>query len=522
MLPSGALNLWNRLSPLQRAALAGLAALGVGLLLLFFSVARTPDLAPAFSGLKDEEAAAIVAKLKEKGVPYDASERGTIRVPAGQVQEIRLMLAGEGLPQQGSSIGFELFREPHLGMTEFAEKINYQRALEGELSRSIERLEAVQAARVHLVLPEPSLFLANQKEATGSVVVGLKPGRRLDPSQVQGIAQLVANSVEGLKPQAVNIIDSSGNVLNDRAGENDPARLTSSRAGVQRGLESRLETDVRSMLTQVLGSDKAIVRVTADLDWDQYEANSETFSPAERQPQIRSQRQVTENTQGGSTGGGVPGTDSNLPGYTSQAGGGNSSAAERRDTTTNYELSKLVEKTIRAPGAVKRLSVAVALDSESLTDAAQADALTKLVATAAGLDVNRGDVVTLTSLPFNGLPAKPTEAAEQARQIELVLSIARLLAMVLGPLLVALVIWLALRRGKQSPDAEGTISVLAGQQLAQALRQAGAPGLPSPKAEEAQRRHLEQELARMTNSDPQNMALLVRSLLHENRQESAS
>ncbi|MCC7105465.1 MAG: flagellar M-ring protein FliF, partial [Chloroflexi bacterium] len=240
-LPAELRGIWRRLSAAQRLTLMGVLGVAAILLGVFASAARTPEYAVAFSGLPDEDAAAVVAKLKEMKVPYELGDRGSIRVPASQAQEVRLLLAGQGLPRTGAGVGFEMFDGPHIGMTEFAEKINFQRALEGELSRTIDRLDAVDSSRVHLVLPQQSLFTSSQKETTASVVLQLKSGRRLDPGQVQGIAQLVANSVEGLKTQNVTVMDTAGNLISDRQAAGDPSRMSNTKLEAQQALEKRIE-----------------------------------------------------------------------------------------------------------------------------------------------------------------------------------------------------------------------------------------------------------------------------------------
>lgn len=515
---------WAGLTRNQRISLVGVLGLAVIVIGFFVNLARTPDYAVAFSSLSDEDAAAIVAKLKEAKIPYEVAERGTIRVPRGQAEEVRLMMAAQGLPSKGSSVGLELFSQPHFGMTEFAEKINYQRALEGELSRTISRLDAVESARVHLVIPEPSLFTRNQKETTASVVVQLKPGQRLDAAQVQGITQLVANSVEGLKPQNVTVMDTSGAMLSDGQALTDPARQTGTRADVQRLLETRLASDVKTMLSQVIGPDKAVVRVNAELDWDQFESNSETYSPQQKAPQVRSQRQVSETTVGGGPVGGVPGTDSNVPTYPSVQAGGGQTQTERRDVTTNYELSKTVEKLVRAPGSIKRLSVAVALDSQVINDPAQADAISKLVATAAGLNPERGDVVTLTSMPFVASGGQaPAQVAEQARQREMLLTLLRLVALVVGPLLVALVIWIVLGRGRK-PVVRAAIparpAVEAGRQAPSKLpSEQRAAELPSAP-EDSETSRIQKELTTLAQTDPAAVAQLIRTWMQEDHRPS--
>jgi flagellar M-ring protein FliF len=518
--PRDARGMWLSLSRNQRIALGMIAITAVIVLMGFVTMSRPSEYQVAFSNLKEEDAAAIVTKLKEAKIPYELAERGTIKVPAAQVQEVKLMVAASGAVKAGGGAGFEIFAQPHFGLTEFAEKINYQRALEGELSRSIGRLDAVEAARVHVTLPEQSLFVSQKKEPTAATVVQLKSGRKLDEAQVQGIVQLITGSVEGLKAESVTVMDTSGNVLSQRGAENDPTRKQNNRADIQRILEQRLTDEVKTMLMPLVGPDKAVVRVNADLDWDQYESNAETFSPSQKAPQVRSRRETSESAaQGTANAGGVPGAERNVPGYPA-AGASQSGTAqtEKRDVTTNYELSRTVEKTVRAPGAIKRLNVAVALDSEVIADPAQADAISKLVATAAGLDTNRGDLVTLTSLPFSAAGAtKPADVAEQARQREMMLSLARMVAMVLGPLLVVGMIWLVLRRNRPKPQKteikEVTEKPIEGKALSVEQQIAA---LPKPEIDPEQAR-IEKELVRIAKSDPAMMASLIRTWMAEDK-----
>jgi flagellar M-ring protein FliF len=513
--------LWSRLTRIQRIGLGGIALAAVVVLVLFTAMGRPDEMAPAFQNLREEDAAAIVGKLKDAKVPYELADRGaTIKVPASQVQEVRLMIVQSGVATKGAGVGFEIFSQPQFGLTEFAEKINYQRALEGELSRSIARIDAVEAARVHLVLPEESLFVSQKKEPTAAAVLQLKSGRKLDAAQVQGIVQLISGSVQGLKPEKVSVMDAAGAVLTDKPGESDPARQTNTRAEAQRQLEGRLTDDVQKMLVPVVGPDKAVVRVSAELDWDQYEANAETFSPNQKAPQVRSRREISESSsQGGQAAGGVPGAERNVPGYPSPDGAGATTGSnEKRDVTTNYELSRLVEKTTRTPGGIKRLNVAVALDSEVVADPAQADAISRLVATAAGLNTDRGDLVTLTSLPFSAEGrAKPAELAEAARQRETMLSLARMVAMVLGPLLVVGLIWLVLRRGQQKPARPEISEVKDDMKLDRVLSaEEQVAALPEPEIDPEQQR-IEKEVVMMARNDPTMVANLIRSWLAEDR-----
>jgi flagellar M-ring protein FliF len=512
--------MWLSLSRNQRITLGAIAITAVVVLIAFVTISRPSDYQVAFSNLKDEDAAAVVSKLKESKIPYEV-DKGTIKVPTAQVEEVKLMIAASGAVKGGNGTGMEIFTQPHFGLTEFAEKINYQRALEGELARSIGRLDVVEAARVHLTLPEQSLFVSQKKDPTAAAVVQLKSGRKLDEAQVQGIVQLIAGSVEGLKAESITVMDTTGNVLSQKGDAADPTRKQSDRTDIQRQLEQRLTEEVKTMLVPLVGPDKAVVRVSADLDWDQYEANAETFSPSQKAPQVRSRREISEsNAQGTASAGGVPGSERNIPGYPA-AGNGQAGTAsnEKRDVTTNYELSRTVEKTVRAPGAIKRLNVAVALDSEVIADPAQADAISKLVATAAGLDTNRGDLVTLTSLPFNAAgTAKPAEIAEQARQRETMLSLARMVAMVLGPLLVVGMIWMVMRRSRPKPPKPEIKDVSEKKLEGKALTaDEQLSSLPMPAEPDPEQKRIEGELVRIARTDPTLMANLIRNWMAEDK-----
>src|SRR5712691_3415995 len=343
------------LSRAQRIGLGTVAVALVALVVIVSTIGHGSDSAVAFSGLSNDDMAAVVAKLKDAKIQYELVDGGTIRVPSGQVQEARLATAGLGLggkPATGS--GFELFNQPSFGQTEFTQKVNYQRALENELARSIDQMDAVDSSRVHLVMPQQSLFASQQKETTASVILKLKPGRRLDSAQSRSISNLIAGSVEGLKPQNLTIVDINGNTLTP----DDSGNLTdrkSTRLEAQRSYESTTEHNLQAMLDRVLGSGKANVRVSALMNWDQTEQTSETFTPSDpTQTPVRTSHDITETTNGGASAvGGVPGAASNngtVPTY--QGGTGNGAATSRSDNQVTYELNKSVQKVVRAPGSV--------------------------------------------------------------------------------------------------------------------------------------------------------------------------
>lgn len=407
------LRIWQQLTPMQRVTL-GLVGAGFVVALAFFAfLSQQVEYATVFSNLSQQDAAAVVAKLKETKIPYELSDGGTtVKVPNSQVHEVRLQLASEGLPQ-GSGVGFELFDKTSFGLTDFAQKLNYQRALEGELARTINQLSAVEQSRVHVVIPKPELYTENEKSATASVVISLRPGQELQGEQIRGICNLVAGSVEGLKPENVTIIDTHGNILSDAAVGSQIGQVTKATASqleMQQSYQKNLEKSAQALLDQVLGHNKAAIRVHADLDWDQVESNSETFSPPGTVAQVRSSTETTERYTGnpGDWVGGIPGVSSNVPSYlgvestitsTESISGTLMPAYERVDKTNNFELSKVVERTTKAPGTVKRLSVAVLLDN--VVDDAQIQKVESLVSAAVGLDTTRGDAITVASMPFD-------------------------------------------------------------------------------------------------------------------------
>src|SRR5437870_4859053 len=288
--------IWLGLGRAQRIGLGVIAAALVGLLVIVSTVGKGSDSAVAFSGMSNDDMAAVVGKLKDSKIQYELADGGVIRVPSGQVQEARLATAGLGLggkPATGS--GFELFNQPSFGQTEFTQKVNYQRALENELARSIDQMDAVDSSRVHLVMPQQSLFASQQKDTTASVILKLKPGRHLDSAQSRSISNLVAGSVEGLKPQNLTIVDVNGNTLTPDDSATAGTGLTSKQLETQRGYESTTERNLQAMLDRVLGSGKATVRVAAVMNWDQTEQTSETFSPGDPNlPPVRTTHAISE------------------------------------------------------------------------------------------------------------------------------------------------------------------------------------------------------------------------------------
>jgi flagellar M-ring protein FliF len=395
--------------PLSRKlALAAVTAVTVGLFAFIIMQAKTADYQLLYGNLPETDASAVVDWLKGQNVPYRLANNGhNILVPAPNVYEARLSLASMGLPQ-GGGVGFEIFDKQSFALTDFVQKVNYSRALQGELARTIASLGPVETARVHLALPEKRLFKEQQKPATASVIIKLAPGKRLNESQIEGIVHLVSNSIEGLDPAQVTVIDQNGNVLSRTGAKGLSGNLSPDMLEFQMQVEQRLEDRAQALLDKSLGGKNSMVRVSATLDFAQTEKTEETFDPEE--PVIRSE-QLSEEKSGSEITGGVPGVQSNLEGNTVQATGA-TPPSSRSQRTTNYEISKVVSKTTNPVGTVSKLSVSVLVadkvmpgkEKEPATTEprpeAELKALETMVASALGLDTSRGDKIEVTSMPF--------------------------------------------------------------------------------------------------------------------------
>jgi len=391
----------------QRATFIGVSVAFIAAFVAFVWWASQPVFRSVFGNLNESDAAAIVEYLQEEKIPYRLEHGGrAVMVPAERVYDVRLALARAGLPQ-GGSVGFEIFDEQKLGMTDFLQRLNYTRALQGELSRTIAQITGVSSARVLLVIPERSLFVSEDRRPSASVVVTLAPGRVLGASTVAGIVHLVASSVEGLSPDDVAVVDNGGQVL---AGKNQGLgsdALSSGMLDYQRSIERGLEERVESMLGRVVGRDKVNARVSVTLNLTRVDRTEERVDPDETV--VRSERRSREESTGNRTAaGGTPGVVANLTNEETAAAEG--SRTERRDETVSYDVSKVTSRTIGATGQIERLSVAVLVDGtyeERGGTAAfvprpqeELDRYTELVKSAVGFSEARGDQVEMASVAF--------------------------------------------------------------------------------------------------------------------------
>jgi flagellar M-ring protein FliF len=421
----------------------------VGLLLggvFFFRWITAPTQAPLFSNLASTDASAIVDELTAAGVDYDLTDGGqTIMVAKDQVYDLRLTMSGQGLPA-GQDTGYALLDEQGITTSEFQQQVTYQRALEGELSKTLESLSGVRSAVVHVALPEDEVFVTEAAKPTASVLLDLAPGTTLSGEQIMAVTNLVSSSVQDMEPDQVTVADSTGQVLS-AAGTGVTAAAGDARSQVEQEFENRLSASAQKILDSVVGPGRSVVSVRADVDLSQRETTSETFTYDEDTPPI-SESTTTENYSGaGVPVGGVLGPE-NMPDAAANAGGGDSTY-EKESTTANNAVGKTTEVVQGAPGDLERLTVSVVMD-DAVAGNLNQQQIRDLMTTAVGLDEARGDDITVASLPFDTTAADAAaaemEAAREAEASEQMWSMIRNGGIAAGIALVVLLVWLRSRR----------------------------------------------------------------------------
>ncbi len=422
--------LWQSLSWKQRASLGGALVAVIALLAAAVEWNRQRDLRPLFTNLAPEDAGAIVGKLKSANVRYRVSDGGTVLVPSERVAELRLEMAASGLPRTGR-VGFELFDQTNLGVTDFAEQVNFRRALEGELERSVMSLAEVERARVHVTFAKESLFTENRQPAKASVMVKLRPGARLSPQNVVAVQHLTASAVEGLAPEAVSVLDMAGNLLSRPSLELDgEGRHSSAMLEFRQSLEREYLAKIRSTLDPLLGPDRYRAGVNVECDFTSGEQSEETFDPTKS---VMVTSAHTEDISGAAAAtAGIPGTASSLPRPAPRLPG-SSSGVSRKTENITYQTSRVVRHIKIPQGSVRRLSVAVLVDHKIRWDGEGAKArrvleppspeslkvVRDVLAGVVGFQQERGDQILVESLPFESTlltepPAARTPAGAPA------------------------------------------------------------------------------------------------------------
>lgn len=407
--------LFNTLPTGKKIALVAFGVLLAAGILITSYLSSGEDYSVLYANLSQEDALAVTEKLKTRKIMFKLEGNGTaVSVPGKDVYQLRLELAGEGIPS-GGGVGFELFDKTTFGMTEFVQKLNYRRALQGELQRTINSIATVQSSRVHISIPNKSLFEEDKQRPTASVVLKLRGNGKLNKSQVEGMAHLVSSSVEGLSPADVTIVDNRGTILTvpDEDGD-EMTKLSNRQMEMRRNYESDIEKRIRTMLEHVVGNGKAIIRVTAAIDFKQEQRTEELYDPDSQV--ARSEHRIEEKSTGPSMPAGVAGVSSNIP-ETAEAGQiiGKPAESTKTQETVNYEINKVVKTVVEPAMQVKKLSVAVMVDGkyketkgadnkvvrefEPLPDEAK-ERIAGLVRTAIGFEGNRQDMVTVESMQF--------------------------------------------------------------------------------------------------------------------------
>ncbi|MCC8381589.1 MULTISPECIES: flagellar basal-body MS-ring/collar protein FliF [unclassified Xenorhabdus] len=425
----------NRIKADPKVPLLVAGSAAIAIIVALFLWLRSPDYRVLYSNLSDKDGGEIVTQLTQMNVPYRFAENGAaIMIPTDKVHEIRLKLAQQGLPKGGAA-GFELLDKEKFGISQFSEQVNYQRALEGELARTIESLGPVQSARVHLALPKPSLFVREQKSPSASVTVGLLQGRALDEGQINAIVHMVSSSVAGLPPSNVTIVDQAGRLLtqSDANGRD----LNTTQLKYIQEVENRFQHRIETILAPVVGRGNVHAQVTAQVDFSRREETAEEYKPNQppNQAAVRSKQTSASEQSGGPLVGGVPGALSNQPSAAPSApiekpkGNGDDKSAQgrngnnsyermisnnrnnRHDETINYEVDRTIRHTQLQAGGVERLSVAVVVnyatvqgengpETQALTPE-QLSQIESLTREAMGFSADRGDSLNVVNTPFN-------------------------------------------------------------------------------------------------------------------------
>lgn len=519
--------------------LGTLALLGIAL--AFFFMGRQPDWRVLYANLGDKDGGAIVAQLSQMNVPYKHGEGGgAILVPADKVHDTRLRLASQGLPK-GSVTGFELMESNRFGMTQFQERLSFQRGLEGELTRSIQSLASVQAARVHLALPNQNGFFREQQKPSASVLLTLHAGRTLDRAQVAGIVHLVASSVPEMNPKAVSVVDEQGNLLsNPPDGQNAPGADVQKLQYAQQ-LEQLYSRRILDMLEPLVGVGNVKAQVSADIDFSQAELTQEQHRPNQgNEPSaVRSQQIIEDGKAATAQPAGVPGAVSNQPPATGtapingpaapvgvspqgQGGAGDKPGSMRRESVINYEVDRTVRTVRESSGSIKRLSAAVVVNHRSTLDKSgkpvsspiapeQLEQMTALVRETIGFNQGRGDSVNLVNAAFNQVhtaEAEPLPFWQQADKQELARSMAFPLGMVgLGLLVLLGLVRPAMRLMKSPAPVLAEVQPL-NAVLNELPERPGLP-MPSPDEETPEKRRLT-DAKRLALENPAAVANIVK------------
>ncbi len=532
-LPTGLAQRLMALPMQQKLALGGGVAAILAIIIAMVMWSQQADYKVLYANLSDKDGGAIIAQLSTMNVPYKHSDGGNaILVPADKVHDVRLKLASAGLPK-GSVVGFEAMENQRFGVTQFQERLNFQRGLEGELTRTIESMSAVQSARVHLALPNQNGFFREQQKPSASVLVTLNAGRTLDRAQLAGIVHLVSSSVPEMSPKAVSVVDQTGALLSANPDASAQDGLDAQQLQYVNQIETNYTKRILDILEPVVGRDNLRAQVTAEVDFSQVESTSEEFKPNQgKEPAaVRSMQTNESNGPSSAQPSGIPGAASNQPPVPATApingasaplqtaqGGGQSGTNSHREAVTNYEVDKTVRVVRNATGNVRRLNAAVVVNHRTVTDAKgkttttpvpqeELDKLTALVRESIGFNQERGDSVKVINAPFK--VTKPEEDSTPIWKQPFVQDLLHMAAVPVALVVLALiVVFGAIRPAiKAAQDAKPKLDAVVADD--EELPAVGAGGLPALEAPATDTRL--DEARRLAQENPAAVANIVRN-----------
>lgn len=484
--------------------------------------AATPSYGPLYSDLSSADASAVIDQLAGKGIPYKISGGGnTILVPQNKVYETRITLSGEGLPA-GNDNGYSILDKQNISTSQFKEQTDFKRAMEAELARTIESLDNVKTAVVHLAIPAKQVFADKQDPATASVLLKMRPGADLNAEQVQAVTNLVASSIDGLATDKVTVADSTGRVLSTADGSS--AAGASTRLQQVEEFQGRVSSRIQAMLDRVAGKGNSTVQVTADLNFDKAVTETTRYFRADKVPALSATTNSEVYTGPGGTAGtsGVVGPDGQMDSSTTLSGDGTSNY-KKESTTSDNAIDKTVEQREAAPGGVTSLHVGVVLDSAKARGISPTE-ISNLVTAAVGISTARGDTVQVSSLAFDRTAEKADAAAlkkaDAAAMRAQLLSLARNIVLVLVILLILFLVWRKNRRGAVAhQDATSYMVEQLRQEAAERLAVQVGETSPALVALERSEHNLtgemRDEIAALVEKQPEDVAALLRGWLAE-------
>ena len=514
--------IWKKIGVTQKITILFMAVFLVIALSGLVMWAQRPDYGILYSNISMKESGKILDKIQDMKIPYRLKNGGrSIYVPTNRIYELRLMLAREGMPRGGTGVGFEIFDKNNFGMTDFVQKLNYYRALQGELARTIMEMSEVESARVHIVVPEKGLFDDDSEKPTASVTLTLTSRGAMDTGQVAAIRHLVASSVEGLGPDNVTVIDNYGNILSTGQGRETVGALTESQLEMRKSVEKDLSSKVQSMIEGVLGPGSAIVRVTADLDFNRLEKTEEKYDP--ENAVVRTEVITSEKSEGSAgVAEGVAGVQA------AETGRGEKKNSRSKEVIKNtYEINRTMQKVIQAAGSIKSLSVAVFIKKKSVSQddgtinyvdrsPEEMSTFDEIVKKAIGFVQSRGDSVVVKEISFNEEWKQREEGlSEKSSQRKLYTDIGK--NAIIGIVIIALII---LFRGLLKRAGTGEASLPAASQSFTGISGGSRAGMSD--AEFANIAHQEdqsmagrQQLVKIAEEKPEFVARLIKNWLTE-------